>query len=376
MTTTVTISASTIHYPVGGGHFWVFLNWALGLKANGCHVRWLEYVDARTTGDRLIEYADELEVRLAKYDLADGLLLYLDPQQTKPPGLKQRVWNPERAGTSDMLLNLNYGLPSRVVSSYRRSALVDIDPGLLQMWLYDGRINLPRHSHYFTTGETVGTPEATFPDCGIPWRYTPPCVAIDYWPAAQAPEGRAYTTVSHWSMGDWVHHNGEDYSNDKRSGFLPYLELPTRVNAPLELALCLSPSEEDERRRLLELGWSIVDAYAVSATPWDYQNYIQRSRGEFTCVKPSCVRLQNAWVSDRTLCYLASGKPAIVQHTGKSRILPDHEGILRFRTIDEAIACVSEVENNYDRQSTLARRLAEERFGARAITQRLLEFTL
>ena len=97
------------------------------------------------------------------------------------------------------------------------------------------------------------------------------------------------------------------------------------------------------------------DAHAVACTPWDYQRYIQESRGEFSCVKPSCVRLQNAWISDRTLCYLASGKPAVVQNTGPSAFLPESEGIFRFHTMEEAVEALAR-EHSIKIQAGAARR--------------------
>src|SRR2546425_6223480 len=129
------------------------------------------------------------------------------------------------------------------------------------------------------------------------------------------------------------------------------------------------------RARMEPLGWKIREAWEVSATPDRYRAYIQQSRGEFSCVKPSCVTLANAWISDRTLCYLASGKPAIVQHTGKSHLLPDAEGLFRFRNMDEAVRALSAAESDYARHSRLARELAEE-FDARRVVARGLERAL
>jgi len=118
------------------------------------------------------------------------------------------------------------------------------------------------------------------------------------------------------------------------------------------------------------------DSRQAVTTPEDYRRYVQQSRGEFTCVKPSCVHLQNAWVSDRSLCYLASGKPVIIEHTGPSRILPDAAGMFRFRTPDEAVRCIETVAADYDHQCRLARALAEEHFDARKVAARLLERAL
>jgi glycosyltransferase involved in cell wall biosynthesis len=189
----------------------------------------------------------------------------------------------------------------------------------------------------------------------------------------------AYTTVSNWwapeSAGKWVSFQGEAYHNEKRTSFLEYIDLPLQVPARLELMLGVGKSDPDGPF-LAERNWSVRRSADVCATPEAYRRYIQGSRGEFSCVKPSCLRFQNAWISDRTLCYLASGKPAIVQHTGPSRFLPDAEGLFRFRTPDEAAGAIRSVEAGYERQSRLARALAEEYFDARKVTAAVLEKAL
>src|SRR5437899_3358248 len=123
-------------------------------------------------------------------------------------------------------------------------------------------------------------------------------------------------------------------------------------------------------------GWRLREAWDVTATPDAYRTYVQRSRGEFSCAKPAYVSLDTAWVSDRTLCYLASGKPAVVQHTGASRILPDAEGLLRFRSIDEAARALAAAEADYERHGRAARALVEEHFDARRVVASVLERAL
>src|SRR5262249_32673039 len=212
---------------------------------------------------------------------------------------------------------------------------------------------------------------------GIAWQYTPPCVSLQSWPIASAKPVAPLTTVSHWLSGDWLRDEaGNLVSNEKRTGFLPFLDLPRATKVPLELALQLRPQDEPDRQMLLEHGWRVCDAWTVTGTPWDYQQYVRGSLGEFTCVKPSCVRLQNAWISDRTLCYLASGKPAVVEHTGPSRFLPDREGLLRFRNVPEAVQCFDEVSENYAVHCRAARSLTEEFFDARHVVEKLLERAL
>ena len=166
---------------------------------------------------------------------------------------------------------------------------------------------------------------------------------------------------------------GENYANRKRDGFFPFLDRPRRAPVPLELAIA---GAGPDLAMLRDRGWNVSDALVIAATPWDYQSYIQASRGEFGCAKPSCVRLQNAWLSDRTLCYLASGKPAVVQHTGPSQFLPDAAGLFRFRDLEEALRHLKTATADYECHSKLARALAEEHFDARKVAAGVLERAL
>jgi hypothetical protein len=318
-----------------------------------------------------------LRPRLARYDFFE-IALCSRSGSALPRELTADCLDLDAAATAaDLLLNVAYDVPGSVVSRFKRTALLDIDPGLLQVWMSQQLIDVPGHDAYFSIGETVGRPNARFSSAGIDWNYVPPCVDLTCWSPSCAPAHAPFTTVSNWWTADeWMEDEEGVYANDKRDGFLPYLELPRRADLPLELALCLGPDDDDERRALERLGWRVVDAESVAGTPENYQRYIQQSRGEFSCVKPSCIRLQNAWISDRTICYLASGKPAIIQHTGPSRFLPDEGGLLRFQTLDEAARCLAAAFSDYERHSRLARQLAEQYFDARRAARLVLERAL
>ena len=369
----VCIAANAIDYPAGGGHLWVYLNWALGLRALGCRVIWLEVLHRTVPRAKAERRLRALREKLAPFAL-DSEVVLIHPGE---PDLEaQSPVAPSDAAGADLLLSLRYGLPGRMVRRFRRSALLDIDPGLLQTWMVRGQVRIPHYDAYLTTGETVGRPGARFPSGGVAWKYVPPCVALDCWPPHEAPPDAAFSTVSHWEADEWMEDEGGPYRNDKRSGFEPFIELPRRTPQALELALHLAKKDEAERRRLEGMGWRLRDGWEVAATAIDYRNYIQGSRGELSCAKPSCVRLENAWVSDRSLCYLASAKPVVVQHTGTSGILPDSGGMHRFRTIEEAVLALERIAADYDRECRLARALAEERFDAKPAARRLLELAL
>ena len=388
MTRVVLSPTNVASYPEGGGHFWVYMQYASALQRLGCEVIWLERL--RSRGD--LEYDRGLRRRLL--------------ERLRPFGLERRAHlytaddtaDAERilAG-ADLFLNFQYDLPAALLAHARRSALVDIDPGLLQHWVQIGEVELAPHDLYFTTGETIGLPGAAVPDCGLPWRHIRPPVDIERWPAVAPPVDAPFTTVSSWMggvNGEWVNDGGGGfYDNNKRVAFLRVLELPRCVDRELELALCLDESPESEaraqgtayadyagdaadRRRLEQHGWRVRHAYEVAGSPACYQRYIQASRGEFSCVKPSCIRFQNAWISDRTLCYLATGRPAIVEDTGPSAFLPNGEGLLRFTSLDEAADAVRRVEADYARHCRAARDLAETHFDARRILAGLLDAAL
>jgi hypothetical protein len=378
MSLTICIGANTLRYAQVGGHLWVYLNWALGLRSLGCRVIWLEGLDARAPIERVRGDIARLKQHLERYGLEQSIALWSLDGSAIPPELLSECLDLEAATGADLLLNQFYSMPRDVLSRFRRTALLDIDPGLLQVWMHAGSLPVAKHDVYFTTGETVGSAGTRIPEVGVRWHYTPPCVALDWWPVRAAEPHAPFTTVSHWYADEWMEEGGEVYANAKRNGFLPYVELPRLTSQPIELALCLADSapEEADRRLLLGCGWRVRRSHEVSASPERYQAYVQRSLGEFSCVKPSCVRLQNAWISDRTLCYLASGKPALVQHTGKSRFLPDASGLFRFRSVKEAASALDTAAADYPRQCRLARALAEEYFDARRVAARVLERAL
>ncbi|MDQ3931799.1 MAG: hypothetical protein M3252_03040 [Actinomycetota bacterium] len=368
--------SNTLDYPEGGGHFWVYLNWALGLRSLGCHVVWLELAYPSDSTEEIEHRIHSLRARLSAYGLDANLAVQRAAGRGSP-----EVWLvPPSSDQIDLLLDIGYTSPGELEGLRRglrlaRTALVDIDPGLLQVWMSRGELVVAPHDVNFSIGETVGTPYAAFPDCGWTWHYTPPPIILDHWPIAPVGRDAAYTTVCHW-WDEWLVVDGIAFDNSKRVSFDDYLDLPSQTAARFELAVDLADDEVDERRMLEQRGWRVRQGWQVAATPDSYRAYIQASRGEFSCAKPSCMLLRNAWISDRTLCYLASGKPAIVQHTGPSWILPDAAGLFRFRSPRGAVQAFEAVEADYDHHARLARQLAEEHFDARKVVAKVLERAL
>jgi len=383
MPTVVLSPYSVINFPEGGGHFWVYMQYAQGLLRSGCDVYWMEAFRSRN-GRELDELMlAPFRARMERFGLGDKLILYPSDDAKLADGLPKEYMGLARSEAeaiferADLLLNFHYAIAPKLLARFRRTALVDIDPGLLQFWISRGQLSVPRHVLYFTTGETVGTPAARFPDCGLKWIHIRPPVCLECWPFFFEQRAELFSTVSNWDSDDWIVDKEETYENTKRVAFLEFADLPRLTSQPLELALFMKTEKDmQDRKDLEQRGWRIRHSRDVAGTPEAYQAYIRSSRGEFSCAKRSCLKFQNAWVSDRTLCYLASGKPVVVQNTGPSSLLPNGEGMFRFSTLKEAARAFSAINNDYETHSRAARQIAETLFDAKQVAGQILSDAL
>ena len=126
----------------------------------------------------------------------------------------------------------------------------------------------------------------------------------------------------------WQIESFTDVGGNKDQEFVRFIDLPSETTQPFELAI------NGPQPLLREHGWGTVDAMGVSRSLWDYREFIQRSRAEFGVAKHTYVASRSGWFSDRTECYLASGRPALVQDTGWTAHLPSGErtaGVLDAR---------------------------------------------
>jgi glycosyltransferase involved in cell wall biosynthesis len=378
MRTVLLATVRMLEFLDGGGHFWVYMQYAEGLRRQGCEVYLLDTFTGQQATQPDRESIDRFLDHMAAYNLRDRVIIaidgpdadvqYVGPADVDVPDLLRSV---------DLLINFNYGLTQEVVSHCRRSALIDIDPGLLQFWISTRMLKPAAHDTYFTIGETVGRPGSAIPDCGLHWIAIRPAVCLELWPYTYRSDAKAFTTVSTWwGHKEYVGSKNSYFDNNKRVSYLRFAELPEHTDQSLELALYLGDADEPDRRLLEGRGWRIRHSREVAGSPEAYRSYIQSSRGEFSCAKPSCAKFSNAWVSDRSLCYLASGKPVVAQYTGPSSYLPDGQGLFRFKTIGDAVGALEAINSDYERQCRLARRLAEEQFDATAVTRTILEQAL
>jgi hypothetical protein len=229
------------------------------------------------------------------------------------------------------------------------------------------------HSDFATYGENIGTAASPLPPLPGLRAHTRQPVLLDLWEAGP-PERQEFTTVGNWK-GDQgtLQFRGEQYYWSKDREFLKFIDLPTRVHQPLELAMGLEYLPAEVRKTLTANGWLLRDAHAMTLDPWPYRDYIRGSRGEFTVAKDQNVRLRSGWFSERSACYLAAGRPVITQNTGFGTVLPTGEGLFAFDTLDEILAAFEAIESDYARHSRAAREIAQEYFRAETVLSKLLQ---
>jgi hypothetical protein len=252
---------------------------------------------------------------------------------------------------------------------------LETDPVLAQIEVEQERAFtielLDAHTHHFSFGEKLGDPDCQVPTSRYEYRPTRQPVILDWWPWAGG-SGHAYTTVASWRQtAKDVVWRGETYYWSKDREFERFLELPRRSGAKFELALALD--DEAVLTRLREHGWGVSDGLTLTRSIDDYRAFLAGSRAEFTVAKDQNIRLRSGWFSDRSACYLASGRPVITQDTGFGDVLPTGEGLFAFRTMDDALAAISDIDGDLDRHRRAARRIAEEHFAAEPVLARLLE---
>jgi hypothetical protein len=281
-------------------------------------------------------------------------------------GMGRREWLDVCAG-ADLFINLSGGC-AFWRDEYARiphSAYIDTDPVFTQMEAArrpERRGFLAQHGTHFTFGRNLGTPECDAPTLGLTWEHTWQPVSVDLWrPTGEAPR-QTFTTVMSWAIESF-----QEIGGNKDVELTRLIDLPAHVSTPLELAVS-GPKDLLSRH-----GWRCLDAFSVSHSAHAYREYIASSMGEFSVAKSTYVLRRSGWFSDRTACYLASGRPAVVQDTGFSAHLPVGEGLCAYSTLDEARHGLESVARDYGRHAAAAREVAEACFSGQVVIPPLLE---
>ena len=365
----VVIAGCVAQKPVHGGHTWQFLQYLLGFRGLGWDVLLLDAMEPDCGDAR--EGARFLERTMARAGL-DGCWALSDGSGGWLGMDREAVL--EAVGRAELLVNvMGFLRDEEVLDAARLRVFLDTDPGFAQMWaaldLHDA---FAGHDAHVTIGERIGREDCTIPTCGIDWITTPQPVTLGAWPVAP-PAAPRFTSVASWrgAYGS-IEYEGETYGLRVHQ-FRRFAELPRRTCLPFELALDIHPAEEPDLRMLDEHGWTRVDPRDTVGDPWSYRDYVQRSGAEFAVAKGIYVQSRSGWFSERSMCYLASGKPVVTQDTGFSESVETGAGLLPFDTLDDAVAAVEEVAADPEGHGRAARAIAERHYAADVVLPRLLE---
>ena len=384
----IIVTGLMAQHPRMGGVTWEYVQYLIGLSALGHDVFYLE--DSGLWPYRFPGEDPDLGGTPNAIHLQQVMERFGLPERwAYRPGSDKRWYGlsdtkrREVIRTADLLINVSGSL--RKPGDYRRIPLlayIDSDPVFTQIKAVQSsrmRARLDAHDVHFSFGETLAG--AAVPVTPYRWIPTRTPIAIGQWPFA-APHRRVYTTVMSWTSYRPLRHQGQAYGQ-KDIEFRRFTKLPRQVAANFEIATHAfvrrrwetpgGENREDPITLLVSNGWCLTDSLQVAANLDSYRDYISQSRGEWSVAKHGYVQGQPGWFSCRSACYLAAGKPAIVQDTGFRPVIPSGEGVLAFRTPEEAAEGISRVESDYARHSRAAREIAEAYFRAETVVGELVE---
>jgi hypothetical protein len=301
----------------------------------------------------------------------DGEWALLEEGATRTAGLSYDAVR-ARASNADIVINISGILTDEtLMDTPALKVYLDLDPAFNQLWHSQGLdMHFAGHDRFVTVGQAIGTPECPVPTSGIEWIPTVPPVVLDEWPVAGG--GEQFTTIANWRGYGSVEHEGVVYGQ-KAHSMRNFMDLAARTDASFLLALDIHPGETPDVEALDRNGWQIVDPATVAATPDSYRGFIAGSYAELGVAKSGYVLSRCGWFSDRSACYLATGKPVLAQDTGFTRFLPAGEGLLSFTGTDDALAGVEAIRSGYAAHALSARELAAEHFESDRVLTRLLD---
>jgi hypothetical protein len=381
---TLVVAGALANRPNNAGGAWVRLSWLLGLKKLGFDVYFIEQIDPRACVDAgsapagFLECANRDYFRkvVEQFGLADrAALIYGNCDEVHGAALDGVL---AVCNSAAALINISGHLALRpLMDAFPRKVFIDIDPGFTQFWHAEGNAGarLAGHTDYFTIGENIGRPECPIPAGGIRWRAVRQPVVLAHWPIGSISESvsRPFTTIASWRgpFGPIVH--GGRTLGIKVHEFRKYVALPALTGDDFEITLSIDPGDRKDRELLVHNGWRLVEPAAVARGPLEFRDYVMTSAAEFSVAQGVYVETRSGWFSDRTVRYLAAGKPALVQDTGAGDNLPAGEGLLTFSTLDEAVTGVRDIRRDYQRHCRAARKLAETHFDSDVVLGKLMD---
>ena len=377
---TIVLAGSLAQRPHVGGHTWVFLQYLLGFRRLGWDVLFLDRLEPEmcldAAGNRCsaeassgFEYMKDV---MTQFGLGSDFAVACDGGQRFIGASREEILS--RVRDAAALINvMGFFTDEEVLATAKKRVFFDIDPGFGQMWRELGWHDPYKgYDQYVTIGERIGQQGCTVPDCGLTWVTTKQPVVLECWPASEGPSDGAFTSVGAWrGPYDPVEFDGRTYGLRVHE-FRKFMTLPTLSHEAFEVALDIHSAETNDLALLSRNGWRLADPAVSARDPRAYQAYLSGSKAEFMVAKNMYVQSKSGWFSDRSICYLASGRPVLAQDTGLADLYATGEGLLTFTTLDEAVAGAAEIGRDYPRHQRRARELAEQHFDSDIVLARLL----
>ena len=377
----VIITGLVGQYPFGGV-IWDYLQYLLGFRALGHEVLYLEDSgawpydpEAGTITDDCSFALKSLKRIFGDFGLAESWV-YRNGADGKFHGAGEKTAR-EWLRHGDLLVNVSSaGWLRDYDLRVGHRMFVDGDPMFCQIGLLDGSDplyagRLRDHDSHFTFGLSVGQPDCPVPVDGIAWKPTVQPVVLEQWPQLPVPPGAPWTTVMNWASYKPKIWEGRPYGQ-KDLEFEKFSTLPERVKTPLRIAMGMGVDGKRPAERLRKMGWDLVEPQEVVPDHSSYRKFLQNSSGEWSVAKHGYVAARTGWFSCRSACYLALGRPVVVEETGWSRHLPSKTGAVPFTNLEEAAEALERVTRDYSRHSEAARAIAEEFFESKKVCRELL----
>ena len=376
----IVVAGSIAQKPHQSGHAWQFLQYLLGFRRLGWDVLFVDELDPALCRDAAgepcaperSENARYVEAVMREFGLAGAWSIGLGDGRHLGVG---RAGVLEHARGADLLLNVMGFLgDEEILAAAPRRVFLDTDPGFGQMWRALGLADVfAGHDAHVTIGERIGEDDCTIPTCGLDWITTPQPVYLDAWRAAPQPAAGAFTSVARWrgAYGP-VDFEGRRYGLRVHE-FRRFASLPRATGESFELALDIHPDETADLELLRDGGWALTDPGRVARTPAAYRAYIADSFAELMVAKGMYVQSRSGWFSERSICYLATGRPVLAQETGLAGLYPVGKGLVTYATLEEAVAGVEAIRADPAGHAAAAREIAEEHFDSDRVLGRLLD---
>ena len=360
------------------GHHCSIMNWALGFRELGWDVWVVEHVDSHEleppdSPDRASPQEEFWKKSVQEFGFENRECLIVSGRSPQLEAFR------EFAAEADLFLNYS-GQFKRLdlLGPRTRKAYLDVDPGFTQLWVEvcGSDMNFDGHDVFLTVGTTMNRPGTLVPKVGRDWIPVRLPVVADYWrqrlgPVADISADAPWTTIAHWYGYPEMQWQGRRYAG-KRESLVEMKDLPGLVGTTCTIATDMTP-DWDDYAVFREAGWNFSSSAAVSDDIPSYLRFIAGSRGEIGIAKEGYVVSRAGWMSDRSVVYLALGKPVVLHDTGWPQDLTPAPGLLAFTGPKDCAAAIAQIEADYETHAAGARHLAETVHSPRSVILPLVE---